>query len=115
MKGKPDLKPSPSLPTATACSLALNVGFALNAFPHSLHVGMVATAELNPLQFLARFVEFTEGQPVFGSLDANGMFKAQAPPRFFGKIRSRHHGTKIRCHRQGGFADQAFAYGTTTR
>ena len=115
MKGKPDLKPSPLLATATAYSLARNVGFALNAFPHSLHFGMVATADLNPLQFLAGFVEFTERQPVFGSLDANGMFKAKAPPRLFGKIRSRGHGAKIHCHRRGGFADQVFAYGKATR
>ena len=109
MKGKPDL--SPLLTTATAC----NVGFALNAFPHALHFGVVAAAELNSLQFLVGFIEFTEGQPVFGGLDANGVLKAEAPPRLFGKIRSRRHGTKIGYHTAGGFADQAFAYGKATR
>ena len=103
MKGKPDLKPAPLLAPAGARSFARDVGFALDAFPHALDFGVVATAELNALQFLAGFVEFTEGQPVFGGLNANGVFKAEAPAGFLSKVRARRHGAKIRCHRRSGF------------
>ena len=96
---KRDLQPTDRLPTrASARSPACDVGFALDAFPHALHFGVVLAAELNALQFLAGFVEFTQGKPVFRGLDANSMFKAEAPARFPGKIRSRRHGAKIPCH-----------------
>ena len=100
---------------ASTRSFARNVGFALDAFPHALDFGVVATAELNALQFLVGFIEFTEGQPVFGSLNVNGMFKAEAPAGLLWKIRSCRHGTMTCCHRRGGFADQVFAYGKATR
>ena len=109
---KRDLQPTDRLPAlAGARSTARDVGLPLDAFPHALHFRVLAAAELNALKFLAGFVEFTEGKPVFRGLDANGMFKAEAPAGLFWKIRARRHGAKIRCHTAGGFADQAFAYG----
>ena len=113
---KRDLRPTDRLSAlASTRSFARDVGFALDAFPHALDFGVVAAVELNALQFLVGFVEFTQGKPVFRGLDANGVFKAEAPAGLFGKIQSRRHGAKISCHTAGGFADQAFAYGNTAR